>query len=89
MRVGGGIVQLGCSLMILVMRSVVMASRHLRAHYIPGLTHARGGPIWPKRLLRVSTARESLTAVVATTLQDAGSAFTSADPALSRLNVSD
>jgi hypothetical protein len=37
MGVGGAIVQLGSSLMILVMRSVVIASRHLKALYLPRL----------------------------------------------------
>jgi hypothetical protein len=35
MRVGGAIVQLGRSLMVLVMRSVVKASGHLKTPYLP------------------------------------------------------
>jgi hypothetical protein len=40
MRVGGHIVQLGCSLMILVMRSVVITSRHYRLSISPDLVWA-------------------------------------------------
>jgi len=35
MSVGGTVVQLGSSLMILVMRSVVITSRHLQTLYLP------------------------------------------------------
>jgi len=37
MRVGGTVVQLGGSLMIFVVGSVVITSRHLSAHYLPRL----------------------------------------------------
>jgi hypothetical protein len=33
--VRGGVVQLGGPLMIFVMRSVVVTSRHLETHYLP------------------------------------------------------
>jgi hypothetical protein len=35
MRVGGAVVQIGSSLMVLEMRSVFVASRHLKAPYLP------------------------------------------------------
>jgi len=35
MRVGGAVVQIGSSLMVLVMRSVFVTSRHLKAPYLP------------------------------------------------------
>jgi hypothetical protein len=35
MRVGGAVVQIGSFLMVLVMRSVVIASRHSKAPYLP------------------------------------------------------
>jgi len=35
MRVGGAVVQIGSSLMVLVMRSVLVTSRHLKAPYLP------------------------------------------------------
>jgi hypothetical protein len=35
MSVGGNIVQFGSPLMVFVMRSAVITSRHLKTHYLP------------------------------------------------------